>query len=394
MIACLSIPAFALRAALVARPDLTNRPVALGPRAGDPQVIGPCTRVAQEAGVRPGMRLGEALATCPGLILVEQDPAAAEAAWERLLRRLEDAGLAVEPDEPGCAYFETGGVERLAGGLDAVLRRALAAVGDGWGVRIGAATRRFAALAAASVAPSGRVVVVDDDEVALFLEPLPLDLLPLTPDRRQELSELGIRRLGELARLPGPAVVDRLGAEGSEAWRRARGEDGRRVKPRTPPEAIAESLLFPEAIANALTLERALEALLERLLARRERAGRAPRQLVLVARLVGGGSWREVVTLRETTAEVSRLRVALAPKLVGLPAPVLELRLEIGELAESQGHQEELIRQRGSRLRTLLREGLRQTRAAVGIDAVCTVMEVAPWSRIPEARAILVPRED
>jgi hypothetical protein len=34
-------------------------------------------------------------------------------------------------------------------------------------------------------------------------------------------------------------------------------------------------------------------------------------------------------------------------------------------------------------------------RAAVGsADAVCTVVEVAPWSRIPETRAILVPRDD
>ena len=47
-----------------------------------------------------------------------------------------------------------------------------------------------------------------------------------------------------------------------------------------------------------------------------------------------------------------------------------------------------------SRLRERLRGGMRQVRAAVGMDAVCTVVEVAPWSRIPESRAILVPRDD
>ena len=41
-----------------------------------------------------------------------------------------------------------------------------------------------------------------------------------------------------------------------------------------------------------------------------------------------------------------------------------------------------------------LREGLRQVRAAVGAGGVSTVVEVAPWSRIPEARALLVPRDD
>jgi nucleotidyltransferase/DNA polymerase involved in DNA repair len=397
MVACLSIPGFSLRAPLLRRPELRGKPVALAPVPGALPLVGSCTRAAEQAGVRPGMRLSEALATCPQLELVEQDPAWVEEAWEAVLRRLEEAGLAVEPVEPGCAYFETRGVERLAGGLEQALRRALDAVGEEWGARVGAASRRFAALAAASVAPAGRALVIDDGEAHLFLEPLPLDLLPLSPERREELSELGVKRLGELARLPGAAVADRLGADGAEAWQLARGE-GRgdaSVEPRRPPAEIAETLSFPEPVANEFTLARALAALLERLLARPERAGRAPRQLALSAKLVGGGSWRRSLTLREPTAEPDRLRLALASKLAELPAPTAELRLELGELTESVGTQAELIRPRGSRLRERLHVGLQQARAAVGsADAVCTVVEVAPWSRIPETRAILVPRDD
>jgi protein ImuB len=340
------------------------------------------------------MRLSEALANCPDLVLTEQDPAAGEEEWERILRRLEETGLAVESVEPGCAYFETGGLERLAGGLNAVLRRALDAVGPFWEPRVGVATRRFAALAAASVAPAGRAFVVDDAETRLFLEPLPLHLLPLSPERREELAELGVKQLGALARLPRSAVADRLGREGAEAWRLLCGEDDGHVEARRPPAEIAEALEFPEPVANELTLARAFAALLERLLAREERMGRMPRRLAMSARLVGGGSWRRTATLREPTAEPERLRQALAPKLRELPAPAVELRLELGELTESLGTQAELVRPRGSRLRSRLREGLRQVRAAVGAEAVCTVVEVAPWSRVPEARAILVPRED
>jgi protein ImuB len=394
MIGCVSIAAFPLRAALRNRPELAGRSAALAPEAGEQPLLGACTAAAERQGVFPGMRLSEALATCPELVLVEQDPAGAEEAWEQILRRLEEAGLAVESAEPGCAYFETQGIERLAGGLDATLHRALAAVGPAWEPRVGAASRRFTALAAASIAPPGHAVVVDDGESGLFLEPLPLDLLSLTPERRRELSELGIRKLGELARLPGSAVADRLGPDGAEAWRILRGGDGDGVEARRPPAEIAEALEFPEAVGNELTLSRALAALIDRLLARPERAGRAPRQLAVSARLVGGGSWRRTATLREPTAEPERLRVALAPRLAELPAPALALRLELGELTESAGSQADLIRPRGSRLRERLKDGLRQARAGVGLDAVCTVVEVAPWSRIPESRAILVPRDD
>lgn len=394
MIACLSIPAFALRASLLDREELRGRPVAFGPEPGGLPLVGACTGAASQVGVVPGMRLSEALATCPGLVLLEHDPAGAEEEWERVLRRLEDAGFAVESDGPGCAYFTTDGVERLSGGLQESLRRALDAAGPRWQPRIGAAPRRFTALAAASVAPPGQVVVVDDGESALFLEPLPLDLLPLSPERRLELSELGVRRLGELARLPSGSVADRLGAGGGEAWKLARGEDDAGVTARRPPSELAEELEFPEPVANEVTLRRALAALVDRLLARPERGGRAPRRVALSARLVGGGSWRRALTLREATAEPDRLRLALAPKLVDVPAPAVALRLELGELADSVGTQAELVRPRGSRLRERLRDGLRQVRAAAGMDAVCTVVEVAPWSRIPESRAILVPRDD
>ncbi|HSJ94544.1 MAG TPA: hypothetical protein VK896_10975 [Gaiellaceae bacterium] len=394
MVACLSIPVFELRAALRRRPELDGRPVALAPEPGTQPRVGPCTMAAEAAGIQAGMRLSEALATCPELVLVEADEAGAEEEWERVLRRLEDAGFAVESPQAGCALFDTAGIERLAGGLQPALRRALDAVGREWHPRIGAGARRFTALAAASVAPPHRIVIVDDDESALFLEPLPLDLLSLTPDQRDELSALGIRRLGELARLPGASVDDRLGREAAEAWRIVTGEEGPRVEGRRPASEIVEELEFPEAVGNELTLRHALAALLDRLLARPERGGRAPRKVAVSARLVGGGSWRRALTLREATAEPDRLRLALGPKLAELTAPVLALRLELGELAESVGTQAELVRPRGSRLRDRLRDGLKQARLGAGVDAVCSVVEVAPWSRIPESRAILVPRDD
>jgi nucleotidyltransferase/DNA polymerase involved in DNA repair len=338
--------------------------------------------------------MGEALATCPALVLVEQDPAGVEHAWEQILRRLEDAGFAVEPAGPGTVYFDTAGVERLYGGLESALKRALAAVGAPWEPSAGAAERRFAALAAAGAAKPGQALVVSGDRTRQFLAPLPLTLLPLERERYEELEELGIRTIGQLAGLPGGAVAERLGPDGRRAWSLARGERDGRVAPRRPAESLVETLEFPEAVGNELTLRRGLAALLDRLLARPERAGRPPRKLALWARLVGGASWRRTVTLRDPTADPARLRAALGPKLAELPAPALKLRLEVMQLAEGTGEQLELVRAEGDALQGRLKEGLRQVRAAVGAGGVSTVVEVAPWSRIPETRALLVPRDD
>jgi protein ImuB len=398
MIACLSIPGFELKAALRRQPSLATRPAALAPEAGGEPLVGPVTAAAAAAGVVPRMRLGEALATCPQLVLVDPDPAAAELAWEEIVRALEDAGFSVEPAALGVAYFETRGVERLYGGLEPALKRALAAAGAQWDARIGAAGRRFAALAAASVAQAGQLLVVREDEVDQFLAPLPLTLLPLERQRYDELEALGVRKLGQLAGLPGGAVAERLGPDGRRAWSLARGGSTARVRGRRPPAELVEALEFPEAVGNELTLRRALGAVVERALARSERRDRFVRKVALGARLVstgsgGGGSWRRTLTLREPTADADRIRVALAPRLAELPAPVLELRIELVELTEPNGRQLELLAA-GAEDRSRLSEGLRQVRASTGSGSVCNVVEVAPWSRIPETRALFVPRDD
>src|SRR5262245_33592166 len=394
MVACLLVPACELRAALRTRPRLALVPAALSPEPGEEPLLGPVTAAAETAGVKPGMRLGEALATCPSLVLVDRDPAAVEREWEGVLRRLEDTGFAVEPVEQGAVVFETRGVERLYGGVQPALERALAAGGSTWEPRGGVAGRGFAAVGAASVARPGQIWLVAAKEEQEFLEPLPLSLLPMTPNRYAELEGLGLRSLGELARLPSGAVAERLGVEGRQAWRLAQGGRKARVRGREPASELVEAITFPEAIANELTLRRALGSLLERLLARPERAGRPFRKLALVARLVDGGSWRRLTTLRDATAEVTRLRAALGPKLQELPAPIVELRLEAVELAEHTWQQLAPVEPAGEEALVRPREGLRQVRASTGTGSVCAVVEVAPWSRGPEARALVVPRDD
>ena len=364
MIACIVIPGFELRAALRSRPRLALRPAALAPEEGAEPLVGPVTAAAEAAGVRPGMRLGEALAMCPSLFLVEPDPAGAEREWEEILRRLEDAGISVAPVDPGCAFFETHGVERLYGGVEAVLKRALAAVGPSWDPRAGAAERRFAALAAATVARPGQAIVVAGDRLQDFLAPLPLSLLPLERERYAELEALGVRSLGQLAGLPGAAVAERLGPDGRRAWGLARGGTAARVRGRRPPAAVAASLEFPEALGNELTLRRALAGLVETALARPERRDRFVRKVALSARLESGGSWRRTLTLREPSGD-----------------------------AEPAGLQLELLAA-GAEDRRRLSDGLRQVRASTGSGSVCNVVEVAPWSRIPETRALFVPRDD
>src|SRR6201985_1949399 len=115
MIVCVLIPRFALTTAAGDRGELLQSPVALAPEPGGSQQIGEVSLAAEAFGVRPGMRLGEALARCPRRTLVAPDPAGVADLWERLLVRLESMGAAVEPERPGLVCFDARGLLRLHG---------------------------------------------------------------------------------------------------------------------------------------------------------------------------------------------------------------------------------------------------------------------------------------
>ena len=394
-IVCVLLPRFELAVASGERLELLKVPTALGPVPGGVQVVGEVSLPAEAFGVHPGMRLGEALARCPRLMLVPPDPAGVADMWERVLVRLESIGAAVEPERPGLVCFDASGLLRLHGGVAGVLaaaRRALRMP-----ARYGVAPSRFAAVAAASRARVRRPLIVGGEaaQAREFLATMPVALLrarPALADMPGALERLGIRTLGELAAVAPAALADRFGKRGVAAHQLARGEDDA-VRPRPAGELVRESLELPEA-GSGLQLESALGLLIDRLLARRERRGRTLRAVALGATLVEqGGTWRERVVFRETLADPVRMRLALAPRLAGIPAPVEELRLSVERFGPPASGQRGLMDDPVAVRAARLREAVQQARAAAGPDAALRVLEVDPGSRFPERRALLTPFE-
>jgi protein ImuB len=409
-VACALIPRFTLLAILEERRrTLLTRPLALAPEPGGPQVVGETSGPAEAFGVRAGMRLGEALARCPDLTLVPPDPERAEAAWEEALRRLEAIGAAVEPGRPGEAFFEASGLRGLWGGsLEGVLRRARKAIGPP--VRLGAGQTRLCAYAAALQArPRRAPVVVPGAMARAFLAPLPVSLLHErlsgngtalgggaeeaarigSADLPEKLERLGVGTLGQLAALPDAAIADRFGEAGLRALRMARGSD-EPLRPRRAHEELVERLELHEAISGP-QLERALSLLIDRLLAHPARRGRSLRRLRLGMRLAGGGSWRSVAAMRCASADPTRLRLALLPKLERLPGPAASLSLQALETGPPASDQAMLAESAHPGRRRRLAEAVRQARAVAGKDAVLRVLEVDSESRVPERRSLLTP---
>jgi protein ImuB len=400
MVVCVLLKRLPLTAALGGtRTELLAEPLALAPEPGREQKVGEVSPAAEAFGVVPGMRVGEALARCPELRLVAADPEATRAYWNALLDRLEALGAGVESDDPGIAWFESQGIERLHGHLEGVLAAVRKRMPTG--VRLAAAPSRFAAYAAAmhprdagALAASRRrgAAIVPAGAVRPFLAPLPVGLLRLRAGLEElppVLERLGIRTFGEFAAMPASAIAERFGHPGLLALELAQGGDTP-LEPRRPAEPLVERLALPEA-ASGFQLERALEIVIARVLARRERRGRTLRALALSARFVEGGTWRVSVPLRRPSVDPARLRLVLAPRLADLPAPAESLAVEVEAFGPPAHDQSVLVEDPGDLRRARLGEAVRHVRQATGEESLMRVLEIDPDSRLPERRTVLAP---
>ncbi|HEV2998012.1 MAG TPA: hypothetical protein VGX16_02820 [Solirubrobacteraceae bacterium] len=391
MVICLHLPRFELVTAAGGPAALTGRPLAIAPVPGGERRVGEVSGSAEVYGVKAGMGLGEALARCPGLGLVPADPLGVARAWEEIARALEGIGAALEIERVGSVYFQSDGLRGMHGGDRGVLAAVRAALGRP--VRVGAGPTRFCALAAALQARSRRAVVVGEGSPARrYLAAQPVSLLrhrEQTCELVEPLERLGLRTLGELAELGRDRLADRFGAPGVLAHRLACGEDTP-LRTRRARERLEEALELEEP-GSGPALERVMGVLVQRLLARPERRGRTLRAAVLSARLVEGGTWRELVVFREGLSDPRRIRLALSLRLALLPAPAESLHLSVERFGPPGSAQDSLLDRARAARRARLRDAVAQVRAVAGPQAALRVMCVDPDSRVPERRVVLAP---
>lgn len=391
-IACVSIPHFALRVAVLDRPELDGAPLVLGPPAGGRPVVADATPEAIARGIRAGLGLREVTALCPEATILPPHPLREAAALDRIVAALEGLSPLIEPDpeRPGNLYVDLLGLEKHLGPPRAAAARLLATVPPVLRPRVGVAPTPFAARVAASRAAPGGTLTVDG-ETAEFLASSPIASLPLPPDALRRFERLGLRTLGDLAALPAAAVQARFGPSGRRAWALASGHDDARIHPRPRPESVTETLAMPEPATSLETMLIALTRLALRAFERPALTERHVRQARLRAALEGGRSWEQLATLREPGGQW-RVVQALTYRLQAatLPGPVEAVTLELSGLVDATGRQESLPGLRSRRPRQLAEAG-RELRQRYGTSTLFRVVEVEPWSRIPERRRALMP---
>ncbi len=392
-VACVWLPHFPIAIERRTSPALNRRAVIIGETTEQRGTVLDCSAAAAAQGVRIGIPLRQALGLCPSASFLPPDLPRYGDAFDQILRGLETISPLVDPASLGCTFIGLGGLNghyrnemALGDALAQAVRRASGLIPS-----VGLAEDKFTAQVAATVSAPGEVCLVPKGQEKKFLAPIDVSLLSCSRDTLRHLELFGLRTMGDLASLPMGAVQAQLGREGRRIWELAQGIDREPLRPLRREESIREHLAFYAPVISREALVTASRQLLSRLLGQPAIRGRAARRMILRALLSDGRCCERAIVFREATAEREQMLCVLKSAIEAAPltAPIEELTIELSGLAGETGKQEGFFSS-GRRRQPQVAEAVRQLKARYGQSPVLRVVEVEPWSRIPERRHALI----
>jgi len=389
-VAALIIPHFALRISLLDQPELDGLPLILTSPPNSRTVVADCTPEASRQGVRPGMLLREVTALCPEAIFIEPNPVRETTIFDEILRSLETFSPSIEAGPPGCCYVDLHGLQRHDTSPEAGAVRLLRLLPPVLRPRAGIAPGKFTALCAARKAHPGNTLLIAETTVKHFLADLPVAWLPIEPKRIDQMERLGLRTMGEVAALPMTAMQARFGKDGRRAWELANGQDDLAVIPLQRPESVVEGLTLPAPSTSREMLLLGIEQIVRRAFGRPELRHRHVRQAQVQVLIEENRSWEKSLTFREP-AGPDRIIEIVAHRLHDLElqgaAERVVLQL-VGLVAETTRQQ--LLPLLAPKRTAPIGQAIRQLEQRYGASPLYRVVEIEPWSRIPERRYALI----
>ena len=387
-IACVLITHLPAKAELRRHPELRKKPVIIvtgSGRGASVMDMAPGVR-----GVAVGMPLQEAISRCKSAALLEADGAYYHRVFGETVEALLKTSPVVEKGELGCAYVDVHGSEEMYGGDARIATALLDAVPNGFNPRIGLAKTKFPAYIAAVRSGAGRATKVPDD-IPGFLRDLPVGLLPISWGSRVRLHGFGLRTMGQVARLSIGSLQAQFGTEGRLAWELSNGIDGSPLIPVKYQEEVSESLVFPVPATTLYAILPAVDMLLGRVFACPLVRGKYIRSVTVEANVLNRSPWSKKIVFKGpvNTKEKAMFVLKNALDAAEPPGPLEDMRLTVSELAGESGSQSSLFVD--VRKQEQLRETMRQLETRLRKrPPIYNVMDVEPWSRLPERRQALV----
>jgi len=230
----LDVDAFLASVECALHPELRGKPLVIGGRPHERNLVMSSSYEARAFGIRPGMRLAEAQRRCPRALFRRGDSQAANRLREETAKVLLRFSPKVEVASIDDFFVDLGGTARLFGCAFDVAAAMRAAIWEEvkLPVTIGVGTSLTVARLAGKLAKPGGIAEVWPGHEAAFLAELPVEHLPGVGHRTRRLLErFAIRTAGDLRRVSREVLFATFGRLGLVLHDRAHGIDPEPVEP-------------------------------------------------------------------------------------------------------------------------------------------------------------------
>jgi DNA polymerase IV len=209
-------------------PSLKGKAVVVGGQRNERGVVSAASYEARKFGVHSAMPLRTAAKHCPHAVFVDGHPERYRECSEKVFKVLSAFTPQVEMASIDEAYLDLTGTERLHGpplkAANSLHLRMKSETGLNCSVGIGS-SRLIAKVSSGQAKPNGLLWILPGEE-SRFLAPLDVREIPgVGKVMETHLHSLGIKKVGDLARLEESELSQRFGKWGLALAGKARGED-------------------------------------------------------------------------------------------------------------------------------------------------------------------------
>ncbi|HTC49724.1 MAG TPA: DNA polymerase IV [Candidatus Aquilonibacter sp.] len=273
-------------------PSLKGKPVVVGGQRHERGVVSAASYAARKFGVHSAMPLRTAAKLCPQAIFVNGHPERYRECSEKVYGVLTTFSPQIEMASIDEAYLDMTGTARLHGPPLKAAHKLHQRMKDetrlNCSIGIGS-SRLIAKVSSGQAKPNGVLMIVTGEE-AKFLAPLDVREIPgVGKVMERHLHSLGIRKVGDLARLQESELEQRFGKWGLALAGKSRGEDAggwfdSEVGADTAAKSISHEHTYNEDTSDVNQLEATLMRLSEMVGRRLREAGFHARTIQLKLR--------------------------------------------------------------------------------------------------------------
>lgn len=314
-------------------PSYKGKPVIVGsdPKEGKGRgVVAACSYEARGFGIHSALPISIAYKKCPHAVFLAPDMSKYAEASYKVFDILERFTPDIEPVSVDEAFMDITGSWQLFGSPLEVCRKIKSAIKEELDLTasIGMAPNKMTAKIASDINKPDGLVVVEKEDLLAFLHPLPVGKLWGVGEKtRISLERMGIRTIGDLAKVPSGELEKVFGKNGQHVSELARGIDPREVETSGEIKSISNEHTFEEDSKDRKEILDVLMHLSEKVSRRLRKDNIKARTITLKIRSSSFKTYTRALTLESYTNFVEDIYRSVVKKLDEFDLEKMEVRL-------------------------------------------------------------------